>query len=228
MKDSDRILATKKELLLRLLDLGKVMLHLDARREGVDVPEDLRDDADLRLNLSYRFQYGDLVVDSSEARATLSFSGRPYLCTVPLDSVFAMVSHVSGESFFFPTDAPPEALAGFAAMMGPLCQKEEEGGELLPLSKERTRPGRRRRPRLRALDGGAVGATKEERSRDNSPKDKAEPSEEGALKDEGDDSPAASPMSENDDAGTSTDESAEEGVDERGESRRWGHLRVIK
>lgn len=158
MKDRNRIPATKKELLVRLLDRGKVMIHLDARQEGVDVPEQYTDDADLRLNISYRFQYGDLAVSDSEVRTTLSFSGRAHTCRIPLDAVFAMFSHVSGESFFFPTDAPPEALAGFAALMAPLAEEEREASSG-PRPGEETGPGAQSaRPRLRAIDGG-VGST---------------------------------------------------------------------
>ena len=44
---------TKRDLLLRLLDAGKVMVQLDARRPGVVVPEHVHAQCDLKLNLSH-------------------------------------------------------------------------------------------------------------------------------------------------------------------------------
>jgi stringent starvation protein B len=104
---------SKRDLLLTLLDEGKVLVRLDARAEGVDVPPMLRDEAELGLNLSYRFA-GPLRVEDEGVAATLSFSGEPYACYVPFTAVYAMVSHRTGEGFFFPADAPPSALATLA------------------------------------------------------------------------------------------------------------------
>lgn len=146
--DIDNEPTTKQGLLERLLDKGMVMVHLDARKNGVDVPDQFRDEADLRLNLSYRFQYGDLELETDELRATLNFSGGPYRCEVPLPAVFAIVSHVTGEGFFFPGDAPPEALAALAAMVTPDDLDSED---------DDPSPAEVVRPVLEAIDGGRDG-----------------------------------------------------------------------
>ena len=153
MDEGNKETVTKSELLERMLGLGKVMIHLDARKEGVDVPLEYEDDADLRLNISYRFQNADLYVGESKLRARLSFSGHPHVCTVPLDAIFAMISHVSGEGFLFPADAPPEALAGLAMLVSPLAPDEDGQQE----SKDKSKSGAPEagQPFLRAIEGGA-------------------------------------------------------------------------
>ena len=149
---------SKRSLLERLLDQGMVMVHLDARREGVDVPGTFRPEADLRLNFSYRFAHGDLALGDDEISATLNFDRGPYRCEVPLSAIFAVVSHVTGEGFFFPGDAPPEALAALAAMV----TRDEDGeielprpGETAPeVSGDEDLPAPVGKPVLRAIDGG--------------------------------------------------------------------------
>ncbi len=84
-----------------------VMVELDARRPGVRVPPALRGDSQLRLNLSYRFASRDLSVSDELVGCTLSFSGQPYYCELPLDAIFAATSHVSGEALVWPESLPP-------------------------------------------------------------------------------------------------------------------------
>jgi stringent starvation protein B len=99
----------KRQTLLRLLAEGMVMVHLDARRPGVRVPRAHQRDALLRLNLSFRFASRDLVVEEDRVRCTLSFSGAPYSCELPLEAIFAVTSHVTGESMVWPDSLPSEA-----------------------------------------------------------------------------------------------------------------------
>ncbi|RMG13255.1 MAG: stringent starvation protein B [Deltaproteobacteria bacterium] len=137
---ADRPRTSKRELLLRLLDAGKVMVQLDARREGVVVPEHLTGQSDLKLNLSYRFA-GPMTVEADRVCAELSFSGHPFLCEVPFSAIYAMVSHTTHDFYFFPTEAPAEALAAVAEWM-----EAEHGAGGPP----------RQRPRLEAIDGGRL------------------------------------------------------------------------
>ncbi len=51
-----------------------------------------------RLNLSYRFPNRDLSVGDEMIGCTLSFSGQPYYCELPVDAIFAVTSHVTGEA----------------------------------------------------------------------------------------------------------------------------------
>jgi stringent starvation protein B len=99
----------KKERLLSALEQGMVMIHLDARRPGVLVPPHLRNEAHLRLNLSYRFDPPDLSVSDWGVRSTLSFSGTRFTVAVPWSALFAIASHVTKELFWmYPDDMPPE------------------------------------------------------------------------------------------------------------------------
>jgi stringent starvation protein B len=100
----------KKERLLAALDQGVVMIHVDARRPGVLVPPHLRDEAHLRLNLSYRFDPPDLTVGEWGVRCTLSFSGSRCPVAVPWSALFAITSHVTKEFWMYPDDMPVELL----------------------------------------------------------------------------------------------------------------------
>jgi stringent starvation protein B len=102
-KDSE-----KKDRLLAALEKGMVMIHLDARRPGVLVPSSLRNEAHLRLNLSYRFDPPDLSVGEWGVRSTLSFSGSRFTVAVPWSALFAVTSQVTREFWMYPDDMPPE------------------------------------------------------------------------------------------------------------------------
>ncbi|MHB1843774.1 MAG: ClpXP protease specificity-enhancing factor SspB [Deltaproteobacteria bacterium] len=92
----------------RLLGEGMVLVHLDARLPGVKVPVKLANDPRLRLNLSYRFSSRDLVVGDDQLSCTLSFSGMPFRCVLPLRAIYAATSHVTGESVVWTDDVPDD------------------------------------------------------------------------------------------------------------------------
>src|SRR5262249_25113068 len=100
----------KEERLAAVVERGMAMIHLDARCPGVRVPEHLCREPHLRLNLSYRFDPPDLVVDARGIRATLSFSGRRFPVEVPWAAVFAITSHATQEFWLYPEDMPSEVL----------------------------------------------------------------------------------------------------------------------
>jgi stringent starvation protein B len=106
----DRKDEEKKERLLAALDKGMVMIHLDARRQGVIVPKHLASEAHLRLNLSYRFEPPDLSVGEWGIRSTLSFSRSRFKVAVPWSALFAITSHASKEFWLYPDDMPQELL----------------------------------------------------------------------------------------------------------------------
>jgi stringent starvation protein B len=102
---------SKKTVLAELLGQGMVLVTLDARCNGVQVPPHLRDDAQLRLNLSYRFGL-PMQLDDTGVNATLTFAGTPYPCSLPWSAIYLLVSHVSGRPILFPADVPPEFAHG--------------------------------------------------------------------------------------------------------------------
>ncbi len=100
----------KKTRLLGSLEQGLTMIHLDARRPGVLVPEDLKQEPHLLLNLSYRFEPPDLAVGEWGVRCTLTFGGRRFTIAVPWSALYAISSHHSKEFWMYPDDMPRELL----------------------------------------------------------------------------------------------------------------------
>jgi stringent starvation protein B len=101
----------KKARLLASLERGMTMVHLDARRPGVLVPDHLKKEPQLLLNLSYRFTPPDLTVSEWGLRETLTFSGSTFCVAVPWSALYAITSHATKEFFVYPDDMPPELLA---------------------------------------------------------------------------------------------------------------------
>lgn len=99
--------ASKQELLESLLERGMVMVTLDARRPGVDVPADFVGDPRLRLNLSWRFQL-PLELNEWGVRAVLTFGGMPHSCKLPWNSVYQVYSHATKDQYLFPADVPED------------------------------------------------------------------------------------------------------------------------
>jgi hypothetical protein len=99
----------KRLVLEKLLEEGPVLVHLDPRRAGVDVPPVHRDGPRLVL----RFGHGltppilDLVIDAAGVVGTLMFHGQPYRCHVPWPAVFAIVGEDS-RGLVWPPEVPAE------------------------------------------------------------------------------------------------------------------------
>jgi stringent starvation protein B len=153
----------KRELLESLLERGMVMVVLDARRPGVAVPPHLARDPQLRLNLSWRFGFS-MELDDWGVKATLTFGGQPFLCRLPWNSIYVMVSHAErDQQYLFPTDLPEE-LQRLAAGAGPEDGEEEEEGlvadeetaEVGPEAEPEARPAFARRAHLAVVEGGAA------------------------------------------------------------------------
>ena len=116
----------KRDSMLKLLDRGLVMVHLDPRVEGVLVPEWLRNDSTLRLNIAYGFNLPALDIDDEGIYAVLSFGGQNYGCTLPWDAVFALtLPQDQHEGQVWPASLPAELLDTIAT-----AEKAEESGEL--------------------------------------------------------------------------------------------------
>lgn len=95
-----------------LLAKGPILVHLDARREGVAVPSRFTREAKLVL----RFGYGltppipDLTVDDDGITGTLVFGGVPFRCHLPWTAIFALILDGESRGMVWPEDAP-EAVA---------------------------------------------------------------------------------------------------------------------
>jgi stringent starvation protein B len=123
---------SKRQTLLQYLQRGVTMVHLDARRPGVVVPPQHATDAHLRLNLSYRYSIPDFRIDERHIQATLSFSGAPFQCILPWESIFGITSH-AGDGQVWPEDLPTEVM------------------QTLSRPEQATQQGRKERPALAAV-----------------------------------------------------------------------------
>lgn len=107
----------KRTTLLRLLEDGVVMLHLDPRREGVVVPERFRGDVTLRLNVAWGFRLPAFEIDHAGVYAVLSFNRLDFGCTLPWDAIFAMTLPDDGHrGAVWPESLPPEIAASAAGV----------------------------------------------------------------------------------------------------------------
>lgn len=124
----------KKARLLAALERGMTMVHLDARRPGVLVPDHLKKEPHLLLNLSYRFSPPDLTVSEWGVRQTLTFGGSSFCVAVPWSALYALKSHETNEFFMYPDDMPPELLASQAHRLS--LEEEPEVGTVRAVLRE--------------------------------------------------------------------------------------------
>jgi len=113
-------LPPKKDVALALLDgAPTVFVHLDARREGVQVPDHLRDRPQLILRVGYSLTPPiNINVDDSGITCTLSFNRSFYACVLPWSAIFGMVGD-DGRAMLWPDDIPPEVEKMFPPPSGP-------------------------------------------------------------------------------------------------------------
>lgn len=107
-----------------------LLLHLDSRAEGVEVPGYLANNPALTLKLSYLFQ-GKTEHDDEGITAYLRFSGDYFKCAVPWDAVWGMTGS-SGENQIWNEDLPREvvlqlARAKFSELTGKLFTRRKKG-----------------------------------------------------------------------------------------------------
>ncbi|MCB0333114.1 MAG: hypothetical protein KDD55_06415 [Bdellovibrionales bacterium] len=100
--------ADKSKLLDTLLDGDHVMIHLDARAPGVDIPEHLGRNHDLTLKISRRFR-GRLELTENQIETELLFNEGYYPCTIPFAALWG-VTDENGESKIWPYSTPKELL----------------------------------------------------------------------------------------------------------------------
>lgn len=126
-------LPKKKDVALALLEQASVFIHLDPRRDAVQVPIGFKKQAQLvlQIGLNMVVKIPDLEVDDDGISCTLSFNRRPHYCHMPWGSIYALVDE-GGRGMVWPDDVPAEVVA-----------QQREGAK-----KSQATP----RPRLRAVD----------------------------------------------------------------------------
>ena len=107
MSSSER--PSKQQAFLALLREGWTSLHLDARRPGVIVPQQLRGEPHLVLQYGHDLPIPspDLEVDDYGVHATLSFSRAAHRTVVPWSAVY-VVACDDGRGVLYSEDVPPD------------------------------------------------------------------------------------------------------------------------
>jgi stringent starvation protein B len=138
-------LFTKPEALTELLRTQpSVLVHLDARTEGVVVPAHLKKQPDLvlQLGLNLTIPVRDLKIDEDEWSGTLSFGRAPFFCIIPWDAVYLIMSP-EGYGSAWDADVPPEVL-----------EKLREAAEATPEPQKAAAPKRKLPPGWKVHSGG--------------------------------------------------------------------------
>lgn len=101
---------TKKMVTEHLLGEGPILIHCDARRPGVVVPEAFRSQLNLALRFGYRLTppIPDLVIDESGISATLTFSGVPFHTTLPWSAIYVVAIAGEDRGMMWPEDVPAD------------------------------------------------------------------------------------------------------------------------
>ena len=130
----------KRTVIDELMVKGPVLIHLDARRSDVAVPDRFRAEAKLVL----RFGHGltppihDLVVDELGISATLTFGGSPFRCVLPWAAIYAAVADGEQRGMVWPDDIPEDLLLGTAGEQAP--SSSSPSASAAPADSGRKRP----------------------------------------------------------------------------------------
>jgi len=119
----------KKEMLLELLENGLTMLHFNTNHPDLDVPDYLKEDHTLALNLSYKFMLSDLDIQEGFIGVTLSFQRVPYFCHLPFDALWGLSQPPGQNLRLFPDCMPVEILFQMMAASAELEPTEDESWE---------------------------------------------------------------------------------------------------
>jgi hypothetical protein len=108
----NEVLPNKREVMLALLAETSVFVHLDPRGQQVRVPPWFKNQPQLvlQVGLNMAVQIPDLDVSEHGVSCTLSFSRRPFFCSIPWAAVFGLVGE-NGPGLVWPEDVPAEIAA---------------------------------------------------------------------------------------------------------------------
>ena len=137
--------------MLALLAEASVFIHLDPRGQAVRVPPWFKNQAQLvlQVGLNMAVPIPDLDVGEQAITCTLSFSRRPFYCSIPWKSVFGLVGE-GGPGLVWPDDVPVEVAAQVHA------QGQKPAGQKPPTKKGEVRE--LGRPKLRAVSSDSEPA----------------------------------------------------------------------
>lgn len=129
------------------------LLHIDSRKEGVQVPAQHRDNPSLTLKVSYLFR-GETLHDETGITSYLKFSGEYTQCVLPWEAIWGITSS-EGDTRLWPQDMPKELVAQAAR-----AKLREVGQKLFGRKAEaKASKGEKAKPQLQ--DISAKAPTKE-------------------------------------------------------------------
>jgi stringent starvation protein B len=109
----------KRDSVEAALEEGIVMLHIDSRCDGVDVPPQSRGNARLLLNIAWGFKLPALDIDDNGIYAVLRFGAQDYGCTVPWAALYAITQPEHEQrGVLWPRSMPAEAIAAAPELRG--------------------------------------------------------------------------------------------------------------
>lgn len=123
----------KKETFEQFVSGEYVLVTLDGRSEGAEVPEHCRENARLSLKVSNYFQ-GAMRWDAMGITAALRFSGTYYDCRLPWHAIWLMQS-ASNEHKIWTEDIPPDIIAELFTA-GKVSQVRDKIKQTLRLAKK--------------------------------------------------------------------------------------------
>jgi len=141
---------TKKDLLIALLAGAHAFIQVDGRAEGVELPEHLKTDPAVVLQLGYQLAVPivDLTVDDAGVSATLSFRRTPFHCKIPWPAIYGMAG-ADGRGMLFPDDVPPDLEEARTAARPPEPSPAQGAGK--PAGKPASANGRPRPSHLKLV-----------------------------------------------------------------------------
>ncbi len=91
-----------------------LLVHVDARREDVQVPDNLRSEAQLvlRFGLDLTPPIHDLAVDEMGISGTLRFSGVPHRCILAWPAIYVLRREAAGDGIILQDHVPPDIRSG--------------------------------------------------------------------------------------------------------------------
>ena len=105
--------SNKREVVEEMLAKGDTMICLDSRYPEVQLPENHKGKADLRLVLNLNFRRSINTLPDG-IQAELLFGGVPFLCWIPYESLWAVYNPQTGEGYLWPGQTPV-SLSGLRA-----------------------------------------------------------------------------------------------------------------
>jgi hypothetical protein len=149
-------LPNKREVMLALLAETSVFVHLDPRGTSVRVPPWFKNQPQLvlQIGLNMPVKIPDLDIGEQGITCTLSFSRRPFFCSIPWTAVFGLVGD-NGPGLVWPDDVPAEIAAQVQAQTGQAQTGQAQTGQA---QAGQAQPGQGKKPAPKEAGRGRLRA----------------------------------------------------------------------